>query len=141
MVIVDEEHVEEDEKHIKFLLTLVGKEITDLGNAKLSMSFLLLNSFFISSDILVLTHALTAEAVTGGPAMVETEFTESKCSEEIVDEKVEGEDEEQVTMLQLLRKKVDLGNSNLRCLKLSEFPILGIFTCTLLAPIVIVPLL
>ena len=75
MVIVDEEHVEEDEKHIKFLLTLVGKEKTDLGNAKLSMSFFLLNSFFISSDILVLTHALTAEAVTGSPAMVETEFT------------------------------------------------------------------
>ena len=59
VVIVDEEHVEEDEKHIKFLLTLVGKEITDLGNAKLSMSFLLVNNFFISSDILVLTHALT----------------------------------------------------------------------------------
>ena len=92
VVIVDEEHVEEDEKHIKFLLTLVGKEITDLGNAKLSMSFLLVNNFFISSDILVLRHALTAEAVTGGPAMVETEFTESKCSEEIVDEKVEEED-------------------------------------------------
>ena len=87
------------------------------------------------------TIPLTAEAVTGSPAMVETEFTESKCSEEIVDEKVKGEDEEQVTMLQLLRKKIDLGNSNLRCLKLSEFPILGIFTCTLLAPIVIVPLL
>ena len=92
VVIVDEEHVEEDEKHIKFLLTLVGKEITNLGNAKLSMSFLLVNNFLISSGILVLTHALTAEAVTGGPAMVETEFTESKCSEKIVDEKVEEED-------------------------------------------------
>ena len=37
VVIVDEEYVEEDEKHITFLLTLVGKEITDFGNAKLSM--------------------------------------------------------------------------------------------------------
>ena len=45
-------------------------------------------------------------------------------------------------MLQLLRKKeVDLGNSNLRCLKLSEFSILGTLTFTLLAPIVLVPLL
>ena len=33
------------------------------------------------------TIPLTAEAVTGGPAMVETEFTESKCSGEIIDEK------------------------------------------------------
>ena len=55
--------------------------------------FLSTNNFFISSDILVLTHALTAEAVTGSPAMVETEFTEIKCSEEIVNEKEEGEDE------------------------------------------------
>ena len=93
VVIVDEEYVEEDEKHITFLLTLVGKEITDFGNAKLSMPFFLVNKFFISSDILVLTHALTAETVTGSPAMVETEFTESKSSEEIVDKKVEGEDE------------------------------------------------
>ena len=45
-------------------------------------------------------------------------------------------------MLQLLRKnEVDLGNSNLLYLKLSEFSILGIFTCTLLVPIVLVPLL
>ena len=93
VVIVDEEYVEEDEKHITFLLTLVGKEITDFGNAKLSMPFFLVNKFFISSDILVLTHALTAETVTGSPAMVETEFTESKSSEEIVDKKLEREDE------------------------------------------------
>ena len=93
VVIVDEEYVEEDEKHITFLLTLVGKEITDFGNAKLSMPFFLVNKFFISSDILVLTHALTAETVTGSPVMVETEFTESKPVEEIVDKKVEGEDE------------------------------------------------
>ena len=93
VVIVDEEYVEEDEKHITFLLTLVGKEITDFGNAKLSMPFYLVNKFFISSHILVLTHALIAETVTGSPAMVETEFTESKSLEEIVDKKVEGEDE------------------------------------------------
>ena len=37
MVIVDEEYVEEVEKHVTFLLTLVGKEITDLENAKLIM--------------------------------------------------------------------------------------------------------
>ena len=85
--------MEEDKKHITFLLTLVGKEITDLGNEKLSMPFFLVNNFFISSDILVLTDALTAETVAGSPAMVETVFTESNCSEEIVDEKVEGEDE------------------------------------------------
>ena len=57
------------------------------------MSFFLVNKFFISSDILVLTHALTAETVRGSPAMVETEFTESKSQEEIVDKKVEGEDQ------------------------------------------------
>ena len=50
-------------------------------------------NFFISSDILVVTHALTAETVTGSPATVETEFSESKCSEEIVHENEEGEDE------------------------------------------------
>ena len=93
VVIVDEEYVEEDEKHITFLLTLVGTEITAFGNAKLSMSFFLVNRFFISSDILVLTHALTTETVTGSLSMVETEFTESKPLEEIVDKKVEGEDE------------------------------------------------
>ena len=54
VVIVDEEYVEEDEKHITFLLTLVGKEITDFGNAKLSMPFFLVNKFFIS-DILTST--------------------------------------------------------------------------------------
>ena len=93
MVIVGEEYVEEDEKHITFLSTLVGKEITDFGNAKLSMPFFLVNKFFISSDILVLTQALAAETVTGSLEMVETEFTESKSFEEIGDKKVEGEDE------------------------------------------------
>ena len=39
VVIVDEEYEEEDEKHITFLLTIFGKEITDLGNAKLSILF------------------------------------------------------------------------------------------------------
>ena len=39
VIILDEEYEEEDEKHITFLLTLVVKEITDLGNAKLSMVF------------------------------------------------------------------------------------------------------
>ena len=92
VVIVDQKYEEEDEKHITFLLTLVGKEITDLGNANLSMPFFLANNFFISSGILVLAHALTAEIVTGSPATVEPEFTESKCSEEIADEKEEGED-------------------------------------------------
>ena len=57
------------------------------------MPFFLANNFFISSDILVITHALTAEAVTGSPAAVGTEFTESKCSEEIVGEKNKGEGE------------------------------------------------
>ena len=46
VVIVDEEYVEEDEKHITFLLTLVGKEITDFGNGKLSMSFFLVNFLY-----------------------------------------------------------------------------------------------
>ena len=41
MVIVDEEYEQEDEKHIKFLLKLVGKEITVQGNPKLSMPFFL----------------------------------------------------------------------------------------------------
>ena len=137
MVIVNEEHVEKDEKPITFLLSLVGKEITELENVKLSMFFFLVNNFLISSDMLVLAHALTANAVTGGPAMVESEFTERKCSEKIVDEKVEGEDKLQVTMLELLSRKevVDLGNSNLCCLKLSEFSFIGTVTCTLLAPI------
>ena len=35
--------------------------MTDFGNAKLSMPFGSANNFFISSGILVLTHALTAE--------------------------------------------------------------------------------
>ena len=64
VVIVDEEYVEKDGKHIIFLLTLVGKKITDLGNAKLSMPSFLVNNCFTSSDILVLTHVLTAETVT-----------------------------------------------------------------------------
>ena len=46
VVIVDKEYDEEDEKHITFLLKLVGKEIIDLGNAKLSMPFFLANNFF-----------------------------------------------------------------------------------------------
>ena len=46
-------------------------------------------------------------------------------------------------MLQLLCEKevVHLWNSNLHCLKLSEFSILGTLTCILLALIVLVPLL
>ena len=75
VAIVDEEYAEEDEKYITFLLTLVCKATTDLGNAKLSISFFLVNNFFISSDILVLTHALTAETVTENHAVVETDFT------------------------------------------------------------------
>ena len=47
-----------------YILKLVGKEITDLGKEKLSMSFFSANNFFISSDILILKHALTAETVT-----------------------------------------------------------------------------
>ena len=56
---------------------------------KAKYAFFLANTFII----LVLTHALPAGTVTGSPATVETEFIESKCSEEIVDEKEEGEDE------------------------------------------------
>ena len=93
MVIVDEVYMRKDEKHITFLLTLVGKEITDLGHAKLSMPFFFVNDFFVSSAILVLTHALTPEIVIGSRATVETEFIESKCSEEIEDKKVVGGDE------------------------------------------------
>ena len=44
-----------------FLLTIVGKETIDLGNAKLSMSFFLIKKCLISSDIVVLTHVLIAE--------------------------------------------------------------------------------
>ena len=33
VVIVDEEYVEEHEKHVTFLLTLVGKEITNFASA------------------------------------------------------------------------------------------------------------
>ena len=36
---LDEEYEDKNEKHIIFLLTLVDKEKTDLGNAKLSMQF------------------------------------------------------------------------------------------------------
>ena len=39
VLILDEEYEEEDEKHITFLLTVVDKEITDLGSAKLSILF------------------------------------------------------------------------------------------------------
>ena len=39
MVIVDEKYEEEYEKCVTFLLTLVGKETTDLGNSNLSRSF------------------------------------------------------------------------------------------------------
>ena len=42
VIIVDEEYEEEDEKHIIFLLTLIDKETTDLGNPKLSIPFVLL---------------------------------------------------------------------------------------------------
>ena len=73
--------------------SIVGKEIADLGHAKLSMPFVFGNKFFILSDILVLTHALSAETVTESSAMDEVAFTESKCSEEIADEIVEEEDE------------------------------------------------
>ena len=93
MVIVDEVYMKKDEKHITFLSTLVGKEITDLGNAKLSMPFFFVNDFFVSSAILVLTHTLTPQIVIGSRATVETEFIESKCSEEIEDKKVVGGDE------------------------------------------------
>ena len=69
------------------------------------MLFFLASNFFISSGIIVLTHAFGAETVTGCPTTVETEFTESTYSEEIVDQKGKGEDEQQVTLLKLLRKK------------------------------------
>ena len=36
-------------------------------------TFFLVNNIFMSSDILVLTHALTAETVTRSPATVETQ--------------------------------------------------------------------
>ena len=36
---LDEEYEDKNEKHIIFLLTLVDKEKTALGNAKLSMQF------------------------------------------------------------------------------------------------------
>ena len=80
VVILDKKYEQKDEKHITFLLTLVGKEITDLGKAKLSVLFFLVNNFFISSDILVVTHTLTAETVTGTLATVEIELTGSKVS-------------------------------------------------------------
>ena len=58
VVIVDEEYVEEDEKHIKFLLTLVGKEITDFGNAKLSMPF-----FFSKQIFHIIRHTSTDKCI------------------------------------------------------------------------------
>ena len=71
------------------------------------MTFFLTNNFFILSGILVLTHAgtVTAGTVTGSPANGKTDFTKNNCSEEIVDEKKEAEDDWQVTVLQLLHKK------------------------------------
>ena len=39
VVIADEEYEVEDEQHITFLLISVGKEVTDLGKANLSMPF------------------------------------------------------------------------------------------------------
>ena len=56
------------------------------------MPFFFVNDFFVSSAILVLTHALTPEIVIGSRVTVETEFIESKCSEETVDKKVVGGD-------------------------------------------------
>ena len=52
VVTVDEEYGNEEEKYIVFLLKLATKEITDLGNAKLILSFFLPNCLFILSDIL-----------------------------------------------------------------------------------------
>ena len=56
------------------------------------MTFFLINNFFILSDIIVLTHAVTAGTVKGSPATGKAYFTKNKCSEEIVDEKEEGGD-------------------------------------------------
>ena len=91
--LLDGETTEEDKLKGAGTESIVDNEMTDLENAKLSMSFFFGNKFFILSDMLVLTHALTAETVTENPAIVETEFTESKCSEEIVAEIMEEEDE------------------------------------------------
>ena len=93
IVIVDEEHREEKEKRITFLLKFLGKEIIDLRTAKLIMSFFLPNCFFIASDIVVPTPVLAVETVTGSLTTVGTEFIGSKCSEKIVGEKEEGEDD------------------------------------------------
>ena len=111
IVTVDEEYGNEEEIYIVFLLKLAAKEIIDLGNAKLILSFFLPNRLFILSDILVLTRIGTA---TRSLTVVETEFKESIAS---------------------------FGNSNLCCLKLSEFSILETLTYTLSAPIVLVLLL
>ena len=89
VVTVDEEYGNEEEKYIVFLLKLAAKEITDLGNAKLILSFFLPNCLFILSDILVLTRIGTT---TRGLTVVETEWTESVAG---------------------------FGNSNLLCSKLS----------------------
>ena len=56
------------------------------------MPFFFVNDFFVS-EILVQTQALTTEIVIGSRVTVETEFIESKCSEETVDKKVVGGDE------------------------------------------------
>ena len=111
IVTVDEEYGNEEEIYIVFLLKLAAKEIIDLGNAKLLLSFFLPNRLFILSDILVLTRIGTA---TRSLTVVETEFKESIAS---------------------------FGNSNLCCLKLREFSILETLTYTLSAPIVLVLLL
>ena len=80
VVIVDEEYQKKDEKHITLPLKLVGKEITDFGNKKLSMSSFLSNNFFISSNILLLTHESVAGTVTGSLKTFRPEFTGSKRS-------------------------------------------------------------
>ena len=80
VIIVDKEYQKKDEKHITLPLKLVGKEITDFGNKKLSMSSFLSNNFFISSNILLLTRELAAGTVTGSLKTFGTEFTGSNRS-------------------------------------------------------------
>ena len=80
VIIVDEEYQKKDEKDITLPLKLVGKEITDFGNKKLSMSSFLSNNFFISSNILLLTHESVAGTVTGSLKTFRPEFTGSKRS-------------------------------------------------------------
>ena len=74
-------------------------------------SFILANIFFH-----IISHTTTSSCINSRGSnkklcVVETEFTESKCSTKIVDEKEEKQDEQQVkTVLQLLCKNeaVDL---------------------------------